>query len=280
MQKRILAINDISCMGKCSLTVALPIISATGCECVILPTALLSTHTAQGFGNVVAFNMTEQMEKIAAHWADMDVSFDAVYSGYILSPEQADCVYGIITRFKNDDTLVVVDPVLGDNGKLYRGFTDGNIAAIKKLCSVADIITPNLTEGSLLTGIPCDGRHLSKPHIEAMLDSLSELCTGKIVLTGVESEDNVITTVTRDVKSGKTVYHSGPRVSGSVHGSGDIFTSTLTAMCVNGVDFDEAVDAADHFTHMAIAESKNDPDSRWYGVNFEKFLKDINNINP
>ncbi len=278
MQKRILAINDISCMGKCSLTVALPIISAAGHECVILPTALLSTHTAQEFGDVVSFAMTEKMQKIAAHWSDMDVRFDAIYSGYILSPEQADCVFDIITRFKTENTLLVVDPVLGDNGKLYRGFTDENIAAIKRLCSIADIITPNLTEGSLLTGMESDGKHLSKADTEKMLDMLAEICHGKIVLTGVENDDNIISTVTRDCKTGETVFHAEPRILGSVHGSGDIFTSTLTAMCVNGVDFDEAVDAADRFTHMAIAESKNDPDSRWYGVNFEKFLKDIANM--
>ncbi len=278
MQKRILAINDISCMGRCSLTVALPIISAAGHECVILPTALLSTHTAQGFGDFVAFNMTEEMKKIANHWADMDIKFDAIYTGYILSPEQADCVYDIVTRFKSEETLLVVDPVLGDNGKLYRGFTEDNISAVKKLCSIADIITPNLTEGSLLTGIKSDGMHLSKAGAKKMLDGLAEICRGKIVLTGVECADNVISTVTRDCETGATVFHDLPRFVGSIHGSGDIFTSTLTATYLNGADFDAAVSAADGFTHRAIFESNDDSDGRWYGVNFEKLLKDINKI--
>lgn len=275
MQKRVLAINDISCMGKCSLTVALPIISAAGHECVILPTALLSTHTAQGFGNFVAFNMTDEMKKIANHWADMDTRFDAIYTGYILSPDQADCVYDIVTRFKSEETLLMVDPVLGDSGKLYRGFTEDNISAIKKLCAIADVITPNLTEGSLLTGIKSDGVHLSKADAEKMLDGLAKICHGKIVLTGVECEENVISTITRDCETGATVFHNQPRIVGSLHGSGDIFTSVLTATYLNDADFDVAVSAADGFVHRAISESKDDPDGRWYGVNFEKLLKDI-----
>ncbi len=277
MQKRVMAINDISCMGKCSLTVALPIISAVGHECVMLPTALLSTHTAAGFGDFVAFDMTEQMGKIAEHWAGMDMRFDAIYTGYILSAKQAQKVYDIATRFKNESTLMVVDPVLGDNGRLYRGFTEENITAIKKLCSVADIITPNLTEGSLLTGVESDGRHMTREQTVRMLDELAKLCKNKIVLTGVEIEPNAISTVTRDCLTGKTEFYNMERIDCSLHGTGDVFASVLTALSLDG-DFSRAVLSAMKFTHMAISDTNNDSESRWYGTNFERYLKDIKNI--
>lgn len=278
MQKRVMAISDISCMGKCSLTVALPIISAVGHECVIMPTALLSTHTAQKFGEYVSFDMTGQLQEIAHHWSSLDTKFDAIYSGYIVSAKQGEYIYNIINEFKSSNTLVVVDPILGDNGRLYRGFTSENIDAVRRLCSVADIITPNLTEGSLLTGINSDGQHIANDDLIKMIDALSRLCSKKIVITGVETEPNIISTVAHDCATGETVFHNKPRILGSVHGSGDIFASTLTAMSLTKSDFNKAVAAAVNFTYFAVADSKGDPDSRWYGVNFEKNLNKIKDL--
>lgn len=278
MQKRILAINDISCMGKCSLTVALPIISSVGHECVILPTALLSTHTAQGFGDFVSFNMTDQMKQIADHFERLDTRFDAIYSGYIVSPDQADYIYELVNKLADNDTLVVVDPVLGDNGRLYRGFAEKNITAIKRLCSFADVITPNLTEASLLTGIESDGVHMTREGVDHLLDALSTLCKKKIVITGIEINDGELTTAVMDVERGETALYTRPKISGSVHGSGDVFASALTALYLDGTSFDTAVEKALDFTLSAIADSAEDDNSRWYGVNFEKYLSGIKGI--
>ena len=278
MQKRVLAINDISCMGKCSLTVALPIISSVGHECVILPTALLSTHTAQGFGDFVSFNMTDQMKRIAAHFERLDTRFDAIYSGYIVSPDQTDYIYELVNKLADNNTLVVIDPVLGDNGRLYRGFTEKNITAIKRLCSVADVITPNLTEASLLTGIKSDGVHMTKEGVESLLAALSGICKKKIVITGIEINDGELTTAVMDVERGETTLYTRPKISGSVHGSGDVFASALTALYLDGMTFDTAIEKALDFTLSAIADSAEDSDSRWYGVNFEKYLGKIKGI--
>lgn len=278
MQKRVLAINDISCMGKCSLTVALPVISAAGHECVILPTALLSTHTAQKFGEYVSFDMTAEMKKIARHWSQMDVRFDAIYTGYITSPEQTQAVYDIVCRFKREDTLVVVDPVLGDNGKLYRGFSEKNIDGMRRLCSIADVITPNLTEGSLLTGIESDGVHITAENVEKMLGELGKICKNKVVLTGVETENCVVSTVTRDCITGETLFFSKPKIAGAIHGSGDIFASALTAMSLSKNSFCDAVEGAVNFVYSAVSDSGADNESRWYGVNFEKHLGEIENM--
>lgn len=278
MQKRILAINDISCMGKCSLTVALPIISSVGHECVILPTALLSTHTAQGFGDFVSFNMTEQMKQIANHFERLDTRFDAIYSGYVVSPDQADYIYELVNKLADGDTLTVVDPVLGDNGRLYRGFTEKNITAVKRLCSVADVITPNLTEASLLTGIQSDGVHMTREGVDRLLNGLSTLCKKKIVITGIEINDGELTTAVMDVERGETALYTRPKISGSVHGSGDVFASALTVLYLDGMGFGTAVEKALDFTLSAIADSAEDEDSRWYGVNFEKYLGKIKGI--
>lgn len=278
MQKRVLAINDISCMGKCSLTVALPIISSVGHECVILPTALLSTHTAQGFGDFVSFNMTDQMKQIADHFERLDTRFDAIYSGYIVSPDQTDYIYGLVNKLADNNTLVVIDPVLGDNGRLYRGFTEKNITAIKRLCSVADVITPNLTEASLLTGIESDGVHMTKEGVESLLAALSGICKKKIVITGIEINDGELTTAIMDVERGETTLYTRPKISGSVHGSGDVFASVLTALYLDGMTFDTAIEKALDFTLSAIADSAEDSDSRWYGANFEKYLGKIKGI--
>ena len=262
-------------MGKCSLTVALPIISSVGHECVILPTALLSTHTAQGFGDFVSFNMTDQMKQIAAHFERLDTRFDAIYSGYIVSPDQADYIYELVNKLADNDTLVVVDPVLGDNGRLYRGFTERNISAIKRLCSVADVITPNLTEASLLTGIESDGVHMTREGVAHLLDALSTLCKKKIVITGIEMNVGELTTAVMDVERGETTLYTRPKISGSVHGSGDIFASALTALYLDGMTFNTAIERALDFTLSAIADSAEDDNSRWYGVNFEKYLGEI-----
>ena len=152
MIKRIVTIQDISCVGKCSLTVALPIISAMGVETAILPTAVLSTHTMfQGF---TCKDLTDQIAPIAEHWKHEHIAFDAIYTGYLGSFEQISLVSKFFDEFKTEDNLIVVDPVMADNGKLYPAFDEAYAKENTKLCSKADLIVPNLTEASFMTGLP------------------------------------------------------------------------------------------------------------------------------
>ena len=153
--KRVLTIQDISCVGKCSLTVALPIISAFGIETAILPTAVLSTHTM--FKNFTFKDLTDELEKISDHWKKEQIGFDAIYTGYLGSFEQIDLVCEIVNILRDENTLVIVDPVMADNGKLYPGFTEEFAKEMAKLCSKADIILPNMTEASFMLGIPYPG---------------------------------------------------------------------------------------------------------------------------
>ena len=154
--KRIITIQDISCLGKCSLTVALPVISAMGVECAILPTAVLSTHTM--FQNFTCKDLTDQIGPIARHWKQENIRFDAIYTGYLASAEQIDDVCRFFDQFKTEDNFIFVDPVMADNGKLYAAFDEAFPREMAKVCAKADIIVPNLTEASLLTGLPIPHR--------------------------------------------------------------------------------------------------------------------------
>ena len=276
MQKRILAINDLSCMGKCSLTTALPIISAFGHECVALPTALLSTHTAEPFGNPAVFSLTEQMRAIFRHWDAINVGFDAIYTGYITDEKQSALVLDMIDRFMGNG-VVIVDPVLGDNGSLYRGFSQQNVDAARRLCGAADIITPNLTEAALLAGIGVDANRCPRDAVERLIDRLVDICRGRIVITGVCTEPGVICTVSRDI-GGDTVFYEKRRVDCSPHGSGDIFAATLTAAYLCGRPFTDAVRLAADFTSDAVKRTAQQEDSRWYGLDFEPLLGDISRL--
>ena len=181
--KRILTVQDISCVGKCSLTTALPIISAAGVECGVLPTAVLSTHTM--FSKYTFCDLTSEIQPIADTFKELNIDFDAVYTGYLGSIEQLDLVVKFLEDFRREDTLVFVDPVIGDHGKLYSGFTPQFAAQMaEKLCSHADILVPNATEASLLTGTPYRDT-ADRGYCEELLGKLCEMGAKKAVLTGV-----------------------------------------------------------------------------------------------
>ena len=184
MQKKVLAINDISCVGRCSLTVALPIISSVGVECSILPTAILSTHTG-GFTNYTFCDFTDHMLPIAAHWKSLDVKFDAIYTGFLGSFEQVDVVKEIVGKFKNENNLVVVDPAMADNGKMYAIFDLAFANKMKELCYGADVLCPNITEACFLTDTPYESAPHSKEFIQTLIDKLRTLNIKAVVLTGV-----------------------------------------------------------------------------------------------
>lgn len=265
MHNRILTIQDISCIGQCSLTVALPIISACGIETAILPSAVLSTHTAKGFDGYTFLDLTDEMPKICSHWNTLGLGFDAVYTGYLGSIRQIDTVLDI---FKNADAVKIVDPVMADNGKLYAGFDADFVNSMRTLCKEADIIIPNITEACLLADMPYRESY-DRAYIDELLAKLGEISGGTVVLTGI-SFDSTSTGVIISQK-GRTEYYSHSKISRTYHGTGDIYASTFTGALMRGRDaFDAAKIAAD-FVVRCIEATEND-EAHWYGVRFEKAI--------
>jgi len=273
-QKRVAAIHDISGIGKCSLTVALPIISAAGIECSVLPTALLSTHTG-GFKNIYIKDLTGSIMPIANHWKSEGFEFDAIYSGYLGSMEQVDLIKDCISVLKNEKTLVVVDPVMGDNGKLYQTFSPEFPYKMRELCALADIITPNITEACLMLSKKYQAPPYTKKYIEELLLELSEICKGTIVLTGVCLSNNQQGAAAYNSSDGKISFISCPRMAGIYHGTGDVFASTFVSGMVLGKGMEKSLKAAVEFTHLSIKNTAPNLPELWYGVNFEGVLSKL-----
>ena len=238
--KRVLTIQDISCLGKCSLTIALPVISALGSEAVILPTAVLSTHTM--FRNFTCKDLSDQLEPIANHWKSEGVAFDAIYTGYLGTIGQIDQVKELFRSFREKDTTIIVDPVMADNGKLYPAFDMDYVRKNAELCAEADIIVPNITEAAL-TGV-----------------SLEE---GKTGVMGYER------------KSGDYYVYQNRRVDAAYHGTGDLFSSTCVGEIMRGRDWRDAMRIAADYTAHTIEATLRNPEKPWYGVDFETTLPDL-----
>lgn len=270
MQKRILVISDISCVGKCSLTAALPILSACGHECVILPTAVLSTHTAADFGAYTCRDLTDELSPIIQHWLRLGLHFDAIFIGYLTSAAQAQLVAAQVAPLRSADTLWIVDPILGDNGQLYRGLSTENIDAIKALCAEADVITPNLTEGALLAGL--DPKTVEP---ETLLCALASLGAARCVLTGAPFPPAHIGIHCRDYTDGSDSSHRDPRIQEMLHGTGDVFASAFVGLYLRGIPFHDAAARAATFTAACIRQTVEAPDRRWYGIRFEPELKTL-----
>ena len=267
--KRILTIQDISCVGKCSLTVALPIISAFGIEASILPTATLSTHTA--FKNFTFHDLTGDIEPICRHWQDQNVTFDGIYTGYLGSDEQIDLVLDIFRDF-GYGKLKFVDPAMGDNGTLYTGFDVAFARKMAKLCSFADIIVPNLTEACFMLGIPYVQKGYSKDYIEDILKKLTDLGCRSAVITGVDFDDGKLGLYGYDKLSGRFFSDFNEKIPQSFHGTGDIFASVAFSALTNGKSLCDACSLAADFVCDSIKATINDETPIWYGVHFEKVL--------
>jgi pyridoxine kinase len=270
-QKRVAAIHDISGFGKCSLTVALPILSAAGIETSIMPTAVLSTHTG-GFTGFTYRDLTSDLRPFMQHWKSLNLTFDAIYSGFLGSFEQIEIVGDFIDSFKTKDNLVVVDPAMADNGALYSLFTPDFAAEMTKLCSKADIIVPNITEAAMMLGETYrEGPH-ERSYIENLLHGLSKLGANKIVLTGVYFNNKELGAACLDSNSGEINYAMSDQVEGFFHGTGDIFASVLLAAILNGKSLDSAAKIAVDFTQGSILRTKIAGTDPLYGVNFEAGL--------
>jgi pyridoxine kinase len=276
--KRVAAIHDISGFGKCSLTVALPIISAAGIEVSVLPTAVLSTHTG-GFTGFTYRDLTDDMQPITDHWKSLNLDFDAIYTGFLGSFEQLDLVTKFFETFKTKDNLILIDPVMADNGELYKIFSHEFALGMRKLCEKADIIVPNLTETALLIGESYNPGPYTQSYIENVLKKLSALGPRKIVLTGVFFNNDKLGAATYDADSGEIAYSFEKRVPGYYHGTGDVFGSALLAAILNNFPLNEAAAIAVRFTASAIQKTAQAGTDIRFGVNFEQtipeFLKDL-----
>jgi pyridoxine kinase len=270
-QKRIAAIHDISCFGKCSLTVALPIISALGVEVSAIPTAVLSTHTG-GITGYTYRDLTEDILPIAEHWKTLDLRFDAVYTGFLGSFEQIDIVSAVFDTFKTPEMRIIVDPVMADNGSLYKIFPTDFPTGMRRLCQKADLIVPNITEAVLLLDEPYLEGPYTQDYIEGLLRRLSALGPRQVVLTGVHFDNAQLGAASFDAETGETDYAFAGRIPGYYHGTGDVFASALTGALLNGKTLPEATALAVDFTVGSIARTKAAGTDIRFGVNFEAGL--------
>ncbi len=267
--KRIVTIQDISCVGKCSLTVALPIISAMGVETAILPTAVLSTHTM--FSNFTCKDLTKEIVPITKHWKNEGIGFDAIYTGYLGSFEQIDMMADLFDEFKTDENIVLVDPVMADNGKLYPAFDEAYAKKMATLCAKADIIVPNITEASFMTDMEYKETY-DEAYIKEMLTKLSKLGAKISVLTGVSFKEGTTGVMGYDKEHDEYFYYSNKKLDASYHGTGDIFASTCVGALMNGLDWKESLKIAADYTAECIRITMEDPSKPWYGVNFEEAM--------
>lgn len=271
MQKRIAAIHDISCFGKCSLTVALPIISAAGVEVSVIPTAVLSTHTG-GFSGFTYRDLTDDILPVTAHWQTLPLRFDAIYTGFLGSPAQADIVAGVIGRLRSQDTLIMVDPVMADNGELYSVFPKNFPDSMRRLCAAADVIVPNMTEAALLLGEPYREGPYTRRYIGDLLARLCALGPRQVVLTGVYFDALTLGAAVGERGTGRIKYALLPRIEGSYHGTGDVFASTLLAAALRGFSLAQAAGIAAEFTAQSIGRTREAGTDVRFGVNFEAGL--------
>lgn len=274
MNKRVLAVHDISCIGRCSLTVALPILSAAGIETSVLPTAVLSTHTGN-FDGYTFRDLTEDITPICNHWESLGITFESIFTGYLGSFEQMELVNDIFDKFSRENTLVMVDPVMGDNGKLYSNLTQNFPNGFRKLCQKAHVITPNLTEASMLLDVPYCGEGYSKDYIKNILKNLAELGPEKIILTGVSFSDSQLGCAVFDKSLNSIDFVYEEKVKGFYHGTGDVFSSALLASLMNGLSLSNAAAAAVGFTAGAIRRTKRSGAETRYGVDFEAGLAEF-----
>lgn len=272
MQKRVIAVHDISCIGKCSLTVALPILSAAGIETGVLPTAVLSTHTG-GFQNPALIDLTDNLKPILSHWQSLDLRTDAIYTGYLGSFRQLEIVSKMIDTFRTEDTCVFIDPVMADNGKLYGGFSEDFPAGMAALCAKADVIVPNLTEAALMLGESYRGDGYSREYVEDLLVRLTDPGPKVAVTTGISFEKGRLGAMSYDRTKGIFAEYYAEKIDGYFHGTGDVFASALLAALMNGVPLDGALKIAVNYTVGCIKRTAEAGTDRKYGVNFEAGLE-------
>ncbi len=274
-QKRCLTIQDYSCMGRCSLTVALPILSACGVETIGLPTAVLSNHTA--FASWTYVDLTAEMEKSVEKWMDYDHHFDSIYTGY-LGTEQIPIVKNLIQKLKTDDTFVMIDPAFGDNGKMYPGFDEkAHVTNMRDLLSVSDITCPNLTEACFLVDEEYKGEGpFDEEYLVKIARKLSLLGPKKVLLTGTVFENNRIGCICYDKETDTFTRYETECYPGRYHGAGDSYCSAFVGCMLNGLSMEDCVRISHNFVHQSMKyDIDNHIDGLLYGLQFEKALPEL-----
>lgn len=271
------AIHDISGLGKCSLTVALPVLSACGVETSVLPTAVLSTHTG-GFENYVYVDLTKEMLPFAEHWENIGAKFDAVYTGFLGSAMQIEIVDRIFDIFKTDSNMVIIDPVMGDHGKLYPTYTEEMAQGVAGLCRRADVLVPNMTEASRILGFEYSDGPYTKDFIEDILKRLCDLGPERVVLTGVWFKEGELGSACRDEKLNTSEYFMQTKIPGYFHGTGDLFASTLVGGLLCGADLFKSADIATQLTWKTIVTTANAGGDLRFGPKFEVHIPWLSNL--
>ncbi len=262
---KILTIQDISCYGSCSCTVALPILSALGHETIILPSAILSNHTT-GFKEFTCLDLTDEMPKIVKEWKKLGLKFDAIYTGYIGDERQFDLILEIKKNLLKKGGLFIVDPAMADHGKLYPALNESIVKGMKKLVSQADLILPNITEAALLTDLPYEENQTDE-YINSLIEGLKAMGCKNIVLTSLMKDGLLGAFV---LENGKSSIILKEKENKSYHGSGDIFSSVVIGNYLNGDNLKAASSKAADFIIKAIKATNED---HWYGLQYEKVLK-------
>lgn len=288
--KRVLTVQDISCVGKCSLTAAIPVISAMGIEVCPLPTAILSNHTA--FSSFSFLDLTDKIPEILNEWKKQGFHFDAIYTGYLGSIKQIDLVHKILDEFAQNDTLVVIDPCMADNGKLYTGFSQDFVQQMAKLCGRANVILPNMTEACFLVNQDYDIFTHTNESITKLMEKLLSLGANHVVLKGVDFSSDKIGVAYYSQKNnndsrnliGKSIIENSiddmkiyfhHRYDENFHGTGDLFASVVTGALVLKKELKEAVEIACDFVQESIECTLSNLNYNWYGVEFESALRKL-----
>lgn len=269
---RVAAIHDMSGFGRCSLTVAIPILSAMGVQCCPLPTAFLSTHTG-GFEGFTFLDMTDEMPKVADHWASLGLTFQAIYSGFLGSARQIGIVEDFIRRFRRPDTVVVIDPVMGDYGRVYQTYTAAMCDGMARLAELADVITPNLTEAALLLGQPYDALPAGEAGLRQITERLSLEGRRSVVLTGASLAPGQTGAVCYDARTGRTQVVQTAYIAHEFHGTGDVFASVLTGALVRGSALADAAGQAAEFVRACAQRTAAENLPMREGVDFEPLLR-------
>ena len=275
--KRILAIHDLSGVGRCSLTVALPSLSACGLETCALPTAVLSTHTGGVFTHYTYLDLTENLRPMAAHWDSLSLHFDAVYTGYLGSPQQLTILAELLEKYRADGSWILIDPVMADEGVLYKHFDDRFVCGMRQLCGLADLIVPNITEAAFLLSLPYQAPPYTPEYIRTMVFALHRLCGSSVVLTGVAFEDGRLGAAVYDASTGAYQLCLNQMVSGVYYGTGDVFASVLLGTYMKHRDLPAAARAAIDFTLRCILRTQRAGADPQYGVLFEPELPALMN---
>lgn len=265
--KRLISIQDVSCIGKCSQTIALPIISAMGIETSIIPTAVLSAHTM--FEGFTFKDLSDEIPDISAHWKSLGIHFDAILTGYLGTTKHIKMIFDFYKSFADTNTLTIVDPVFADNGKMYAGFDEEYANAVASLCKTAGYIVPNITEAAIMAGLPYKASY-DEAYINKILDRLGNAGAGNIIITSIRrgNENGIVARLS----DGTHFEYFKPHIDATFHGTGDLFTSTFSGALLNDFSvIDAAKIAVDYTAHTLLATIKNKTHN-WYGVDFEETI--------